>query len=48
MLVFASRHEHAMPDLDKPRVISEIKKNNKNCRRELKSKPRVSGWCIIK
>lgn len=49
MLVVAPRHEHAMPALDKPRVISEIKKSNKNGSRELERKPRISGeleWAV--
>jgi hypothetical protein len=48
MLVVASRHEHAMPALDKPRVISEIKKSKKNGKCEQESKPRISGQCILK
>jgi hypothetical protein len=48
MLAVASRHDHTMPAIDKPRVISEIKKNNKNGSRGLDSKPRVSGQWIRK
>ncbi|XP_033607254.1 uncharacterized protein LOC111864251 isoform X2 [Cryptotermes secundus] len=49
MLVVAPRHEHAMPALDKPRVISEIKKSNKNGSRQMDRKPRISGeleWAV--
>jgi len=48
MLVVSSRLEHAMPALEKPRVISELKKTNKNGKCELESKPRISGRCILK
>ena len=50
-MVVASLHESAMPVLDKPRVISEIKKNKTGNKKKLQTslssvlegKPRISG-----